>query len=270
MATLFACSPEYPYARVLGPGRFDLRCHRGSPDCARMARELCRSGYQIAGTRTGTIGTSQIIECAAETYLGQTVAAPERAPHEEAEEAPEGEEEDVPMCAEDRECAGIRQRCFQGTCVTVPVGLTAEEAEQCVIGTATSEDPVALFPTEGTLAEFLSNPPQSKATTLSLVARLSGTWVDFGVACRTIAQFVRGRRVQITSGPLTGLQGWVAWQPGSAVPPAPPGSAAAAPGVRPGSPPKRAPKPLSSAGSAAPAAPRPATSVAPPARLPTK
>jgi hypothetical protein len=201
---LLSCVPPQPaYSLVLAPGYYDVRCEGGFHECQRLAARVCEKGYDIETTRTDTTGSAMTIRCA--------VPKPQpAAPALIASAAPEVDDEPEPECTKDYQCTVLGSRCVKGACVIVPVVMTADNADRCVVGDPQSPDPVPLFPTASALTEFMETPKASRAEEFMLVTRLSGSWVDVGVRCRTLGQFARGKRVQLVSGVLAGKDGWMA------------------------------------------------------------
>ncbi len=203
MVGLGGCAPDFAYSRVLGPGRFELACPTGFPECAAMATNLCPTGYTVVGTKSGSTSSGATVQC------NKPEPAPVVAPCPTATVAQEPEAPKKAVCSADYNCTEMGARCVSGTCVVVPVVASADEADRCVIGKTGSSEPVPMFPSEGALAQYVSSNPESRAAAFMTVTRLDGVWVDAGVRCHTLGQFERGRHVQLISGTFSGREGWL-------------------------------------------------------------
>jgi hypothetical protein len=215
VALLLSCAPNFPYARVIGPGQFELACPAGFPQCAAMAGNLCMAGYNVEATKSGATSSGAVVRCLPPKVEPPPAPVVECPPTEPIEAA-------KPKCAADYQCTELNAKCVAGSCVVVLVVASAVETDRCMVGKSGSADPAPMFPTEGALADFISSNPESRAAAFMTVTRLDGVWVDAGVRCKTLGQFARGRHVQIISGTFAGREGWLGTEsPPTSSPPSP-------------------------------------------------
>jgi hypothetical protein len=166
-----------------------------------MANQLCLNGYHVEQTTSDTTSSAVIIQC-------ERPSPPERVAQVTC---PPGDDKPRPKpeCTADYQCTATGSQCVKGACVAVPTVAVADQADRCMVGRAGVSEPVAMFPSESALAEFVSATPESRAAAFMTVTRLDGVWVDVGVRCRTLGQFARGRHVQLISGTFAGREGWL-------------------------------------------------------------
>jgi hypothetical protein len=111
IAFVLSCAPEFPHARIMGPGRFDVHCPNGLRQCGYMAGQLCLHGYQVEGTKNTTTGSSVVIACSQPPAPEPVAVAPESPEPEAKPEPPK------PQCSQDyhsHSCAlAVRERCLR-------------------------------------------------------------------------------------------------------------------------------------------------------------
>jgi hypothetical protein len=174
-----------------------------------MAARVCPSGFEVIEAKTTPSDSGvMLVRCekSNEERWRETKSAP---PKPEPSACPPAMPAGV-ECVRSFQCTEPGSQCIDGKCVVQATGtmVQVDPTDRCMVGAAGGE-PVPLFPTVESLAEFGTTPSASKAATLSLVTKLGGTWVDAGVRCKTIEQAQGRRRVQLLSGPLAGREGWL-------------------------------------------------------------